>query len=1750
MKTVNRIFVIVILLVSLSGFALTETVNGITWTYTVSNGEVSLGGGSPSATAVPISTSGAISIPSTLGGYSVTRIDDGAFWDRSRLTSVTIPDSVTSIGEDAFSGCSGLTSVTIGNSVTSIGWFAFSGCSGLTSVTIPDSVTSIERGAFHNCSGLTSVTIGNSVTSIDVYTFSGCSGLTGVMIPGNVSYIENSAFSECTGLTTLVISEGVKSLGSYAFSKCRKLVNVTLPDSLTYIGSRAFEYTLFDNQQPNGLVILGRGLVYKMKGSCPADVSIPNGVICIGGAAFSGRSGLTNVTMPDSVTSIGDYAFEDCSGLTNVTIPDSVTRIDGGAFRNCSGLTSVTIGNSVTSIGRFAFSGCSGLTSVTIPDGVTSIGYDTFRDCSGLATVTIPDSVTNIGIRVFYGCTNLTCVYLANDYSGPTSEFPSSANLLRYNPQQTVTFDANGGYVSMTSMTVAFGETYGSLPIPSTRDGYTFGGWRLDGNPITEEMIVSALDNHTLVAQWIPNKYTVTFDANGGTGGWSRSLDCGSTITMPTVTRTGYTFKGWSPNVAAIVPASDVAYTAQWEINQYMVTFNANGGIGGTSGKQDYGTAIIAPTVTRTGYTFKSWLPSVAATVPAADVTYTAQWTPIKYMVTFDANGGTGGWSRSLDYDSAITAPTVTRTGYTFKGWSPSVAATVPAADVTYTAQWEINQYTVTFNANGGTGGTSVTQNYGTAIVVPTVTRAGYTFKGWSPNVAATVPAANVTYTAQWTPNKYTVVFDANGGTGGTSANLDYESTLVAPTVTRTGYTFKNWSPSVPATVPLGGATYTAQWEINQYIVTFNANGGEGGTNCVFEYGTSLAVLEVTRRGHRFIGWFTAANGGTQVAEGAVVVGDMVLYAHWELLPNVWLYEVLDGEATITMYSSPVVDMVIPPEIDGYAVVGLGANAFTNQSTLTRVTIPDSVRQIGAFAFSGCVGLTSVTIPNSVTSIGAGVFSGCSGLTEISLPFVGARRGITGTPEALFGYIFGTSSYAGGTSTAQYYNSSSYVYYYIPASLRHVSITDATQLGYGVFFNCRGLDNVTLPDHMTDIGERAFYKCSGLKEMVIPDSVTTVGTNSFYGCSGLLNLDVGEGIVNICNAAFRYCGGLTNVVISGNVERIEVSAFGSCSNLIEVTISDKVTFIGASAFRYCNKLDRVVLGAGVGSLGSYAFSDCPLLKTVEFVGNSPSKFGSGVFNGTSYDCCAYVHFNSTGWGVAIPGTWKGIEIDYIHYMVGLDAKGGTCSTNELSVVDGNMIGLLPVPSWDGHGFHGWFTEPEGGDRVDETMVITEEITLYAHWLTEVAPPVIATDGKTMFRTDSCEVTLTCATDGAVIYYTDDGTTPRINEDYRYTGPFTITDTTSIKAVAALPGLKSRYETVTIEKNLLMLDEALDIGEGVALATGTDVSWTPIIDTRAQVGDATARSGTIGDRMNTWLTATVEGTGTMTFWCKVSCEHDEDNTFGWDRLMVYTNDVEIAEWRMDGETDWTERAVTFSGGSNTVKWMYYKDRTGTEGEDCAWVDGVTWTPVMSDPIPAVAVDAAPEAVTNAIVAAGFADAAAIKAAIGGEGAATKYAAFKKWAGSVKGAIGSASAASAAGEAAVIANTNAAAAFLLGAERLFENVPRIEIGEIAIGGKGAEGTQGTGSQVHGTMTVSVIVKDGEDAVQCAAEKVKEMFEATGDLSDWAANGGSLEKSQLPVTVNIVEESGSQSAAMRFNVTPGDGTASKAFLRVKMK
>jgi len=432
--------------------------------------------------------------------------------------------------------------------------------------------------------------------------------------------------------------------------------------------------------------------------------------------------------------------------------------------------------------------------------------------------------------------------------------------------QYTVTFNSTGG-TAVTSKTQAY-NTSVTKPADPTKTGCTFSGWYADiglTSALTWPYTMGASDV-TFYAKWTANNYNISFNANGGTGGTSGSMQFGTALSAPVVTRTGYTFLGWSPEVPAAVPGADTTYTAQWVAKSINITFDANGGTGGTGGSMAFGSTLSAPSVTRTGYSFTGWSPSVPATVPASDTTYTAQWSVINYNISFNANGGTGGTSASMQYGAALSAPAVTRSGYTLMGWSPDVPLTVPAADTTYIAQWALNSNNVIINANGGDGGTSAMLTIGSPINSPGVSKDGYIFAGWLPALPSAVVGGLNTYSAQWVVNSYMITFDANGGTGGTSSLMQYGTQLTAPTVSRTGFAFTGWSSSVPATVPGVNTSYIAQWARNKVNVTFDANGGTGGTSSLMTYGDQLTPPVVSRSGYIFTGWSPAAP--SKVVEG------------------------------------------------------------------------------------------------------------------------------------------------------------------------------------------------------------------------------------------------------------------------------------------------------------------------------------------------------------------------------------------------------------------------------------------------------------------------------------------------------------------------------------------------------------------------------------------------------------------------------------------------------------------------------------------------------------------------------------------------------------------------------------------------------------------------------------------------------------------------------------------------------------------
>ena len=401
-----------------------------------------------------------------------------------------------------------------------------------------------------------------------------------------------------------------------------------------------------------------------------------------------------------------------------------------------------------------------------------------------------------------------------------------------------------------------------TAPENPTKAGYTFLGW-YNGETKFVEGATVPVDGVTYTAKWQINQDTITFDTKGGNEIAPITQDYNTEITKPAdPTKEGYTFAGWDKEIPSNMPAENTTITASWTVNQYEVTFK-NGDDVVASAKFDYGTVIALPeknVPTKEGYTLSWEGYTEGMTVPAKDITFTVKWTAIEYTITFDSNGGSEVEPITQGYETSVTAPAdPTRTGYTFGGWEPAVPETMPLNGVKCDAKWTINQYTLTFDLNGGESASiaNITADYDTDVTVAAPTRTGYTFKGWDPEFTGKIPAADTKYTAKWEVNKYNVTFNTDGGSVIDPIEVVFGSEITLPEApTKEGYTFKGWQ-DVPQTMPAKDITLVASWTINQYKVTYMVDENNVYQEYTLDYGTDIQVpaKDPTKSGWVFLGW-------------------------------------------------------------------------------------------------------------------------------------------------------------------------------------------------------------------------------------------------------------------------------------------------------------------------------------------------------------------------------------------------------------------------------------------------------------------------------------------------------------------------------------------------------------------------------------------------------------------------------------------------------------------------------------------------------------------------------------------------------------------------------------------------------------------------------------------------------------------------------------------------------------------------------
>jgi len=526
-------------------------------------------------------------------------------------------------------------------------------------------------------------------------------------------------------------------------------------------------------------------------------------------------------------------------------------------------------------------------------------------------------------ITLYFQWTPIQYTVTYNGNSNTGGAVPTNAST--YTIGSTVTVAANSGALVNTGYTFA-GWTDNSS---GTGTVYTSGTSYTVSNT-----------NITFYAKWSANTYTITYNPNGGSGTASATSDSYTTadtsVTLPTVgtlAKTGYNFGGWSTTtsgsalVGGYTTSSDVTLYARWTVKIITVTYDkgvasaASIASWPTNDSGNYNTTITLGTptsqVTISGgtYQFSSWKVSgttvtyesgATYTLPATNPTLVAQWVQV-FEVNYTLNGGTS--ATGFTYDAqcdpgtflctngqsiqADAAPT--RTGYTFTSWRDQSGNSI-AAGATFTvtlnryllsAQWSAIDYNISYAAAGGgavpaTFTKQITQSF---TVANAISKTGYTFAGWSDGTLTygaganyIVSSNNVTLTAQWTPNIYTINYDWNGGSGSSISSTSYTVGDLAVTLplvgnhVKDGYQFGGWSTtssgsSVGLTyTPTSSLTLFAVWGAGTFTITYNANGGSVGSGSASVVnGAATTLPTATRTSYEFNGWYSAASGGSLI---------------------------------------------------------------------------------------------------------------------------------------------------------------------------------------------------------------------------------------------------------------------------------------------------------------------------------------------------------------------------------------------------------------------------------------------------------------------------------------------------------------------------------------------------------------------------------------------------------------------------------------------------------------------------------------------------------------------------------------------------------------------------------------------------------------------------------------------------------------------------------------------------------------------
>lgn len=761
---------------------------------------------------------------------------------RTAISSIKVEKGVTAVGERAFY-LTAAKKAEIASSVVSIGNSAFTGSSNLEDVILEEGIKTIGANAFVQCYGIKSIDLPDSLTTIGMYCFRFCKNLESIVIPNNVYDIGSQAFWECTSLKEITFSKRTKSLGASAFYGCTALENV-------YYGGNLTDWCkiIFDSESGNPLAYADN--LYLNGELAPSHLVLPNTLTVVSSGTFYGASFIESVTIPENVKKIGNHAFDSCKNLKSVTLPESLQTIGYYAFQNCSSLGEIRIPKSVTAINSEAFKNCTSLTSITVDTANTSYSSDEhgvlfsknksvliqYPLGSGLQKYAVPETVSTIKDYAFYGSVNLSEIHIPETvesvekwaftlssvtdiyYGSSKDSWLNIINSGNYSGK-TIHYSLkdNGKSVIISYTDDDFDSAVTSIhlevaDLDSVTSKYEQNGFytKLMVDPIRILDIILVDGEGNAIQPLSDQSITVKIKAPEGFMNLLKDgLDCmgeydveansidfiddcfvfehgGKTVSVPADESflKAFSIIHWHSDAEKFSDYDSFTHDELAVEDGYIIIE--------TDHFSEY--AVCTKAISFLVKEFELCCGETAALAVVkgedAEVIYTSS---DKNVASVDENG----------IVTAISPGTATITA-AISGTDVSDTCTVTVPARSFTVKWIVD---------GAATEQEVTEQ--SILLKPeNPEKEGYTFIGWTPEVPDTMPAENLEFTAVWQINKYTVTFDTASGTAIAPITLEYGASITPPTPpSLNGYVFKNWSPSIPDTMPATDITVTAVYE-------------------------------------------------------------------------------------------------------------------------------------------------------------------------------------------------------------------------------------------------------------------------------------------------------------------------------------------------------------------------------------------------------------------------------------------------------------------------------------------------------------------------------------------------------------------------------------------------------------------------------------------------------------------------------------------------------------------------------------------------------------------------------------------------------------------------------------------------------------------------------------------------------------------------------------------------------------------------